>query len=84
MEYFWGVIIKAYKEFEERVIYIKDLLVRKALKQSKSNFLLEKNRALWPISDIEKDCPGISKDWIRYVLRELKAKARIKIYWNRP
>jgi len=29
------------------------------------------------ISDIEGDCPGVTRDWIRMVLRRLKAEGRL-------
>ena len=35
-------------------------------------------RKLSSISDIEKDCPGISRDMIRHVLRQLRDEGKIK------
>ena len=74
MTYFWGVMLRAYREFEERVGTIrtgrgaKGDLVEQAIARRVGPFA---------ISDIEGDCPGVTRDWIRMVLRRLKAKGRI-------
>ena len=78
MEYFWGVVMKAYKEFEERVFYIKDTIGGKGSKAEQIKFSIRKKIGPFAISDIEKDCPGISRDWIRYVLRELRAEGELE------
>jgi hypothetical protein len=70
MEYFWGVLLKAYKEFEERVGEIdggrgaKSQRVRKAVSRKITPFR---------IGELEKECPDVSRETIRLVLRELKA-----------
>jgi len=69
MNYFWGVLIRAYQEFEERVGKIrtgrgsKTALVRMAVGRRIGPFA---------ISDIGYDCPGVSRDMIRIVLRQLR------------
>lgn len=74
MNYFWGVLLRAYREFEERVGKIrtgkgsKIALVRKAVHRRIGPFA---------ISDIESDCPGISRDMIRVVLRQLRDEGAI-------
>lgn len=78
MEHFWGVIIRAYKEFEERVVYIKDTIGGKGSKAEQIKFAIRKKIGPFAISDIERDCPGISRDWIRYVLRELRAEGKLQ------
>jgi len=39
------------------------------------------NRRIKPfaISDIENDCPGVSRDWIRLVLRQLRDEGKIEV-----
>lgn len=70
LRYFWGVLIRAYREFEERVGTIttfkgsKSERVREAILQQVRPF---------SISEIERLCPGISRETVRNVLRELKA-----------
>lgn len=69
LTYFWGVLRKAYREFEERVGSLekgrgsKSQQVRNAVQRTVRSFT---------ISDIERECPGVSKETIRSVLRQLK------------
>ncbi len=75
LNYFWGVLLRAYREFEQRVGSIrtgrgsKSELVQRAVDRKMKPFA---------ISDIESDCPGISRDLIRIVLRRLRDKGIIK------
>lgn len=74
LNYFWGVLLRAYREFEEWVGVIttsrgsKTELIRSAI-----------NRRVAPFSiiDIESDCPGISRDMIRRVLRQMRDEGSI-------
>jgi Fic family protein len=69
LNYFWGVLIRAYKELEDRVGTIqtdrgsKTEQVRQAVGRRTNPFA---------ISDIESDCPGVSRDMIRVVLNRLR------------
>jgi len=79
MTYFWGVLIRAYKEFEERVGQIR------TSRGSKTEQIIQAvQRRLQPfnITDIEVDCPGVSRDMIRKVLRSLRDKGEIEL--DRP
>jgi Fic family protein len=72
--YFWGVLLRAYAEFEERVGNVgggrgsKTRRVRDAVKRRVGPF---------QISDIEMDCPGTSRELIRRVLRTLRDEGAI-------
>lgn len=76
LNYFWGALLRAYREFEERVGVIttsrgsKTELIRSAV-----------NRKIAPFSigDIESDCPGISRDMIRQVLRKMRDEGEIAV-----
>ncbi len=76
LNYFWGALLRAYREFEERVGVIttsrgsKTELIRSAV-----------NRKIAPFSigDIESDCPGISRDMIRQVLRKMRDEGAITV-----
>lgn len=76
LNYFWGTLLRAYREFEERVGVIttsrgsKTELVRSAV-----------NRRMVPfsISDIESDCPNISRDMIRQILRKMRDEGVISV-----
>ncbi|MGH7517556.1 MAG: Fic family protein [Gemmatimonadales bacterium] len=74
MRYFWGVVLAAYKEFEERVGTIR------TGRGSKTDLVEEavaRRIGAFAISDIEADCPGVSRDWVRLVLRRLRDEGRI-------
>jgi Fic family protein len=76
LNYFWGALLRAYKEFEERVGVIttsrgsKSELIRSAV-----------NRRMAPfsINDIESDCPTISRDMIRQILRKMRDEGLITV-----
>lgn len=76
LNYFWGAVLRAYREFEDRVGIItsskgsKTELIRAAI-----------NRRIAPFSliDIESDCPGISRDMIRRVLRQMRDEGIINV-----
>ena len=78
IEYFWGVLIRAYKEFEEKVVLIKETVGGKGSKAEQIKFYIRNKIGPFAISDIEKDCPGISRDMIRYVLRQLRDEGSIQ------
>lgn len=69
LNYFWGVLQRAYNEFEERVGNIgsgrgsKSQQVRDAVARKLGSFA---------ISDLERDCPGVSKETIRNVLQQMR------------
>ena len=79
MEYFWGVIIRAYKEFEEKVVLIKETVGGKGSKAELIKLSIRNKIGPFSISDIEKDCPGISRDMIRHVLRQLRDEGKIHV-----
>jgi len=69
MNYFWGVLLRAYREFEERVGRVtagrgsKSEQVRRAVLARTLPF---------SISELERDCPGVSRDTVRQVLRAMR------------
>lgn len=70
-EYSLGVLIKAYREFEERVGTItrargaKTALIEQAIERMPASF---------GISDVERACPSASRDMIRVVLNRLRSE----------
>jgi Fic family protein len=76
MSYFWGVLLAAYKEFEERVSDVrgapgaKTALIEQAVRRRLKPF---------GIADIEAECPGVSRDMVRHVLRQMRARGEIEI-----
>jgi Fic family protein len=74
MRYLWGVVLRAYREFEDRVGSLR------AGRGAKTDLIEEAVRrriGAFAISDIEADCPGVSRDWIRLVLRRMRDEGRI-------
>ena len=74
LTYFWGVLTRAYREFEARVGTIATGYGSKT-----EQIVLAVGRKVGPfaISDIERECPGISRDMVRHVLRALRDEGRI-------
>lgn len=76
LNYFWGTLQRAYNEFEERVGKLvegrgsKTDLVREAVMRRVAPF---------SISDIEADCPGVSRDMVRHVLRQMRGDGLIAL-----
>lgn len=69
LNYFWGVVIRAYGEFEERVGTIHG---GRGAKTEQIRMAVGRKTGPFAISDIERDCPGVSRDMIRHVLRRLR------------
>ena len=72
--YFWGVLLRAYREFEERVGTIQTSRGAKAVMIERT---IERQIGAFSISDIEQQCPGVSRDWLRMVLRRLRKEGKI-------
>ena len=74
MNYFWGVLIRAYSEFEERVGVVGG---GRGSKAQRVRDAVGRRALSFKISDIEKDCPGVSRDTIRNELRKFRDKGVI-------
>ncbi len=69
LRYFWGTLIRAYREFEERLGHITPGRGSKT-KQVREAAL--RQIAPFAISDLERLCPGVGRDMVRLVLRQLR------------
>ena len=74
LRYFWGIVLRAYREFEERVGTVR---VGRGAKTDVVEQAIGRRIGPFAISDIEADSPGVTRDWIRMVLRRLKSEGRI-------
>lgn len=74
LDYFWGALLRAYKEFEQRVGTIER---GRGAKGDRVRAEALKRTLPFSISEIEQACPGISRDMVRLVLRALKAEGLI-------
>jgi hypothetical protein len=73
LEYFWGMLIRAYGEFESRV---------ESLQGSKTDQVraaVARRVGAFGIADIEHDCPGVSRDMVRHVLRQMRGEGRLRV-----
>lgn len=73
LRYFWGMLIRAYGEFEVRV----ETLQGSKTEQVRASAL--RRLGAFAISDIEKDCPGVSRDMVRRVLRQLRDEGVLRV-----
>jgi Fic family protein len=76
LNYFWGVLLRAYNEFEARVGEIR---TTKISKTEQVRMAVERRVGPFAISDIERECPHISRDMIKLVLRDLRDEGVIVV-----
>lgn len=74
LNYYWGVLIRAYREFEERVGEVR---TGRGAKTEQVREAVLARAAPFSISDIEGSCAGVSRDTVRLVLREMKKEGLI-------
>lgn len=74
IEYFWGVLLRAYREFEQRVNQVRS---GRGAKSEQVREAVMSRREPFSISEIETACAGVSRDTVRLVLRQLKAEGLI-------
>ncbi|MRT01416.1 cell filamentation protein Fic [Ralstonia pickettii] len=74
LDYFWGALLRAYQEFEERVGTIER---GRGAKSDRVRSVILKCQLPFSISEVEEACPGISRDMVRVVLRAMKAEGMI-------
>jgi len=74
LDYFWGAMLRAYKEFEERVGTIER---GRGSKGDRVRAEVMKRSLAFSISEIEEACPGVSRDMVRVVLRAMKSEGII-------
>jgi Fic family protein len=72
--YFLGTIVAAYKEFERRADHVK---ASKGAKTAVVTEAILNQVGEFSISDIERECPGVSRDMIRVVFRQLQKDKKI-------
>jgi Fic family protein len=81
LNYFLGVLRRAYREFEQRAGEVKSprgaktILVETAIDGFPGEFTL---------AELERSCPGVSRDMVRLVLRQLQKKGRVACLGRGP
>jgi Fic family protein len=74
LDYFWGVLLRSYREFEQRVGEVRK---GRGAKGGQVREYVLKSRRPMSISEIEAACPGVSRDTVRLVLRRMKSEGLI-------
>jgi len=73
LEYFWGVLIRAYDEFEDRVATLK------GSKTEQIRAAVDRRVGAFGIADVEHDAPGVSRDMVRHVLRQMREQGLVRV-----
>lgn len=73
LEYFWGMLIRAYDEFEERVGTLQ------GSKTDQIRAAVARRVGAFGISDIGRDTPGVSRDMVRHVLRQMRSEGLVQV-----
>ncbi len=76
MSYVWGVLVAAYKEFERRVTETRDV---RGAKTALIEQAVRRRMKPFGIGDIEAECPNVSRDMVRHVLRTMRARGEVEI-----
>lgn len=76
LEYFWGTLLRGYDEFRDRAGRV---LGGRGAKTALVEAAVARRSAPFAISDIEADCPGVSRDMIRHVLRSLRDEGGLRV-----
>ncbi|MDP2303968.1 MAG: Fic family protein [Ignavibacteria bacterium] len=74
-EYFLGILLKAYKDFENRVGLISSA---RGGKTSLVFDILKSIQGEFTVKDIQNLCPGVSLDMIRKILRDERKNGKLK------
>lgn len=81
ISYCWGVMLRAYREYEERVGAIRE---GRGAKGNQVRQAVERKLGPFRAADIEAECPGVSHEWVRRVLREMRDEGRIEFRGKGP
>lgn len=73
LEYFWGMLIRAYGEFEDRVSTLQ------GSKTDQIRAAVARRVGAFGIAEIERDAPGVSRDMVRHVLRQMRSEGLVQV-----
>lgn len=76
LEYFWGTLLRAYDEFRDRAGRV---LEGRGSKTALVEAAVARRSTPFAISEIEQECPGVSRDMIRHVLRNLRDDGALEV-----
>ncbi len=72
---------RAYIEFEERLGNTKS---PRGAKTMQIKEVVRKTERAFSLSDLERECPGVSRDMIRRVLRQLQKEEKVECLGRGP
>ena len=81
ISYFWGVMLRAYREYEDRVGTIRE---GRGAKGDQVRQAVERKLGPFRAVDIEAECPGVSHEWVRRILREMRDEGCIEFQGKGP
>jgi Fic family protein len=81
INYLLSILKMACKEFEERLSQIKP---PRGAKTDLIETAIKKFSAEFSLADLERGCPGVSRDMVRRVLRNLQAKGEVECLGRGP
>ena len=81
LAYFLSIVRRAYVEFENRA---GDVRAPRGAKTQMLIDAVDRLEAPFTIAQLERRCPGVSRDMVRHVLRELKAGGRVSVTGRGP
>ena len=75
LDYFWGMLLKAYHELEEGV---RDRGTGRGVKSEAVRAAVLKRFLPFTLAEIQEECPLVSRDMVRLVLRQMKDEGLIR------
>lgn len=81
LNHFLSITRRAYGELERRV---GDMKSKRGAKTELVERAIEGNLGEFGITDLERACPGVSRDMIRLVLREMKSTGKVECLGRGP
>jgi Fic family protein len=81
MRYFWGVLLRAYREFEERVGKVD---AGRGSKAQRVRDAVSRKIVPFKLTELERDLPDVSRDTIRKVLRAMAQEGAVKAEGRGP
>jgi Fic family protein len=81
LNHFLAIVRRGYAEFEQRAGDVKS---KRGAKTQLVELAIEAATGEFGITDLERACPGVSRDMIRFLLRDLKVAGRVECLGRGP